>query len=220
MNWRRGILLAAINLAVALPLIVSLEMRDAAAIREHEQRFPSNTAAETTSATSNQTSDPEDKGVSIKFNPYSMTYELSPQEKLVIFANVPVIALTDWRAPCPARWTLAGILKAGDWTPTSSFLVRRRRVDVGLLLLITLQWFLLGAFPIQGPRKCREPGMFILICSAIAAVLLFIPPIQWLAGFPALFVLLAWLWWLALLLWRLASSGWKWAARHPARAAT
>jgi uncharacterized protein (TIGR03435 family) len=33
MNWRRGILLAAINLAIATPLVVSLEMRDAAAMQ-------------------------------------------------------------------------------------------------------------------------------------------------------------------------------------------
>jgi hypothetical protein len=216
MNWRRGILLAAINLAVAVPLIVSLEMRDAAAIRERKQPTPSSTATETTPTGPNQASGPKNEVVS--FNPCWMTYELSPREKLVIFANLPVIALTDWRAPCPARWTLAGVLKAGDWTPGSSFLARRREVDVGLLFLIALQWFLLGAFPGKRPRKWREPGMFITICSAIAAVLLFIPAIGWLGGFPALFMLFAWLFWFGLLVWKLARSTWKWTARHLARA--
>ncbi|MGA1983436.1 MAG: hypothetical protein ABSG84_13345 [Acidobacteriaceae bacterium] len=212
MNWRRGILLAAINLAVAVPLIVSLEMRDATAMRERKQPTPSSTATETAPAGPNQALGPKNEVVS--FNPCWMTYELSPREKLVVFANLPVIALTDWRAPCPARWTLAGVLKAGDWTSGPSFLAKRREVDVGLLFLIALQWFLLGAFPIKGPRKWREPGMFITICSAIAAVLLFIPQIQGLAGLPALFILLAWFWWLGLLVWKLARSTWKRAARN------
>jgi hypothetical protein len=99
-------------------------------------------------------------------------------------------------------------------------MAKQKEVDVGLLLLITLQWFLLGAFPLTRSRRWREPGMFITICSAIAAILLFIRPIQWLAGFPALFILLAWFWWLALVLWKLTRSGWKWTVGHLVRAAS
>jgi Na+/proline symporter len=67
MNWRRGILLAAINLAVAVPLVVSLEMQSAANIRDLEQRFGSKTVTEAATVVPNQ--DPEDKGVSVQLNP-------------------------------------------------------------------------------------------------------------------------------------------------------
>ena len=92
-----------------------------------------------------------------------MIVELSTQERVLVGANFPAVALTEWRSLCPARWTLAGMLHAGGWVPTPSSVVAQRKVDAGLLLLIAVQWRLLGAFPIKGPWKWREPGMFITL---------------------------------------------------------
>jgi hypothetical protein len=40
MNWRRGVLLAGINLLVAVPLILSTEARDAAYLRREMSQLP------------------------------------------------------------------------------------------------------------------------------------------------------------------------------------
>jgi hypothetical protein len=154
-------LLAGINLAVAMPLVLWTESMDAAFMRDREHYAPKAAAVGSPTAKSDEGSNAQTEGVS--FDPCHMIVELSTQERVLISANFPAVALTEWRSLCPARWTLAGMLHAGGWVPTPSSVVAQRQVDAGLLLLIALQWFLLGAFPIKGPWKWREPGMFITL---------------------------------------------------------
>jgi hypothetical protein len=210
MNWRRGLLLAGINLAVAMPLVLWAESMDAAFMRDREHYAPKAAAVGSPTAESDEGSNAQTESVS--FDPCHMIVELSTQERVLIGANFPAVALTEWRSLCPARWTLAGMLHAGGWVPTPSSVVAQRKVDAGLLLLIALQWFLLGAFPIKGPWKWREPGMFITLCSVFAAVLVFIPPAESFARLPAIFAFLVWFCWFALVIWRAIRSAWKWTA--------
>ena len=212
MNWRRGLLLAGINLAVAMPLILWAESMDAAFMRDREHYAPKAAAVDGPTAVSEEGSNAQAEGVSI--DPCQRIGDFSTQERVLIGANLPALALTEWRSLCPAHWTLAGMLHAGGWVPTPSSLVAQRKVDAGLLLLIALQWFFLGAFPIKGPRKWREPGMFITLCSVLAVVLVFIPPVESFARLPALLATVTWLCWFALVIWRAIRSAWKWTARR------
>jgi hypothetical protein len=219
MNWRRGLLLAGINLAVAVPLILLLESTDAAWFREREHYVQKIAPVETPPAVSGGTSSAKDDGVS--FSPCSMTDIFSLREQIVINANLPAVFLTGWRNPCPANWTLSGMLHPNDWRSfMPSSLAVQRKVDAALLLLIALQWFLLGAFPIMGPRKWREPGMFITLCSALSVLLFFITPVQWFARLPALLASVTWFCWFALVIWRAIHSAWQWTARRLATNAT
>ncbi len=211
MNWRRGLLLAVINLAVAIPVVLwadSLVAAHAAEMREREQH-----ARTVTQPSSGQS-------VALSFDPCTTIDEYSAKENVLISANPIAITLTDWRAPCPGRWTLAGMLHADGWAYSPSAQRTQRKVDAGLLLLIALQWFLLGAFPIKGPRRWREPGMFITICSTLGIALAFIPLVENVAKLPALIALLAWLWWIAFALWRAIRSTYRWAARRFAHGVT
>ena len=212
MNWRRGLLLAGINLIAAVPLIVSVELRDAAYVRDYY--VPRNSAAEIPAAVPSPTPEPKDEGVSINF--CNVTDEFSLQEQIVIGGNEPAFALTGWRRFCPARWQLSGILHTdGLAPPTPSSMAVQRKVDIGLFLSIALQWILVGGFPLRRPQKpWREPGMFITICAVLSGALVFIPAVAELARLPALFAAFAWFWWFGLLMWKCIRSGWRWTARR------
>ena len=215
MNWRRGLLLAGINLAVAIPLMFLLHAQDVAWFRDRAQHVPQPPVVETPPAASSQTSDARED--TIAFNPCSMTGIFTLEEGIVVDANMPVFVLTAWRSPCPASWTLSGRLHAHDpGTFEPSSLAAQRKVDAGMLLLMILQWLVLGAFPMKGPRSWREPGMFITLCSVLAAILFFIH-LEDLARLSGVFVALTWLWWLCLAVWRLIRPSWRRFARRNAQ---
>jgi hypothetical protein len=221
MNWRRGILLAAINLAIAAPLIMSAEHRDAAYVRDY---YVPPKAAEASALVPNPVADPKNEGVS--FSMCNMTDEFDWPERVVISANAPAFAITGWRRFCPAPWQIAGMLQLSSLErPAPSSMAAQREVDLSLSLLIPLQWFLVGAFPLTRPRKpWIEPGISITICTALSAALFLITRPHYsfgllpdLGGLPAAFAGLVWFWWFGLLLWKLARFTWKWTARHLVR---
>jgi hypothetical protein len=107
-------------------------------------------------------------------------------------------------------------------------MVAQRKVDLGLFFLIPLQWFLVGAFPLIQPRKpWAEPGMLITVCTVLSAALFFITRplsgtlllLRSLGEIPAACAGLVWFWWIALLIWKFARSGWRWTARRLVSAA-
>jgi hypothetical protein len=214
MNWRRGLLLAGINLAVAVPLILWTQSRDAAYVRDF---YVPRQAAETTPAAPNQVSSWQTEGVS--FSPCAALSHYPTQQEIVNFTNMPAaVLLVGWRSPCPRRWQLSGILHVDSLaSPTPSSIAAERRVDQGLLLLIALQWLLVGAFPLSSPgRPWREPGALITGCAALSVALVFLPPLEEVARIPAFFAVVAWFCWFALLVWRIIRSAWRWTDRRQA----
>jgi len=210
MNWRRGILLAAINLAVALPPTIWLESKEAAFVREHKHY-----AAESSTAASSET--PGALAEAFVIDPCSLVDAYPAKLTVVGLANIPAGALTGWRNFCPARWSVSGMLHAGGWPPTASSVTANRKADVAFLVMIALQWVLVGALPLGHPKRSwSEPGMFITICAALSVAVVFIPPLEDIAKIFALFATCAWIWWFGLLVWKFARSAWKWTARRVA----
>jgi hypothetical protein len=217
MNWRRGILLAAINLAVAIPLVLLAEAGDKAYLRV------SSVGAEAKMilvGAPTQATELNDQVVPSWI--CSGLTDYPHEEDILRLTNMPAFVLAGWRMVCPPSWSLSGIMKVKKWgEPTPAWAAAERKTDIGFLLFIALQWILVGGLPFRNaPRWWLEPGMFITLCAVISLALFLVPPDQLLSRFCAIFAFFAWLWWFALLVWKLAHSGWKWTTRRMARAAT
>lgn len=131
---------------------------------------------------------------------------VNPEQRIVQFANLPAWVVTGWGEGCPARWTLAGLLHRNR----NSIAASRSEFALAsiLCLLISLQWLLIGGFPLVRARRwLAEPGTLITICSVAAGALVLLSWMdgyrndEWIAEFPMLIVPFAWLWWFALLSW-------------------
>jgi len=203
MNWRRGLLLAGVHLAVAGSLIAWLEIKDAKS-RETAKTY----SAEPQQQTAKQ------EGETVTFDLCTMTVDSSFQERFIFFVDFPAVYLTGWHTPCPPRWTQAGMMHIKFYWQSATL---ERQVDFGLLLLISIQWFLIGGFPLILPkRRWLEPGAFITLCIVISLVLILIPWIDYLSGIPILLVFFAWLWWFGLLIWKSLWGIWRLARRRTA----
>jgi len=227
MNWHRGFLLAGSQLAAALPQILFLEARDAEYIREIQNH---STFVKTNPTLRNALFDRSQapwlikvqEGETVTFDPCHMWVHYGVQEEVVRMANMPAAALTGWRLVCPADWTLSALLKrSGIWRMTThAEFAAQRRIDVVLCLLIVLQWFLVGGFPLRRPRRWwGEPGAFITACFVIASLISVVKPIGDLARFPALGAAFGWFWWFGLLVWIIVRFEWRSAIRLRSRQA-
>ncbi len=216
MNWLRGLLLSGVNLAAAVPLIVMLEVRVEAFHNEHAEGADHAPPTWIASDPVLKTAPSADEGETVTFDPCSMWAHYPTEELIARFANLPAITLAGWRQACPPRWTLAGMLKVGyPWTRAPYSLMTCREVDGGFALLVAVQWFLVGAFPLVRPKLWWfEPGAFITVCTVIAFGIVFVRPIAELARLPALLAAFVWFWWFGLLIWKTARSVWKLAARR------
>jgi len=232
MNWRRGLLLAGIHLAVAGAMVLMIEARDEKAMREVDEGImeraveaaikppeapkPANPAP--APAAPETSADPEnleaEQTVSFTPNPCGMWVHSLPQEVVIQLADMPADLLAGWDDICPPAWSLAGRFR-GKWTwpPTASSMAAQRPISVGLCLLLTLQWFLMGAFPlVRTPRWrnwWREPGSLITVCAVSACLFALIHPIDVVARLFALPAMLAWFWWFGLLVWKLIRAAWR-----------
>ena len=203
MNWRRGFLLAAVNLAVAVPQVVWLDWTEHLAVQEHEQRFAAQRTPEPAPISATQ----------VSFDICNLTDRLAPQAEVVVFANLPANVPSGWQTLCPAHWTFAGMLHTGGGVLTRASIAAQPKVDAGFILLIAVQWILVGGFPLTRSRQqWSEPGVFITICAVLSAVLVFIHPIAALARLPTLSAVCAWCVWLSLLTWKIIRSAWRWTA--------
>jgi len=218
MNWRRGILLAGIHLAVAVPLIVMLEVRDEGYMREARADYAP--PKQSNEPPQNGTSS-EGEGQTVTINPCNLWDHNPPEPEIAQFVNLPAMAISGWQQVCPPRWTLAGKLNVGySWWPSPSTISSRREVCWGFGLLIAVQWILVGAFPLVRPKRWwREPGAFITCCAVIGFGLVLIRPIADFARIPAVLAAFAWLWWFGLLVWKCAGSVWRFISRGRAMAA-
>ena len=88
----------------------------------------------------------------------------------------------------------------------------RDLIDRGLILLIFLQWFLVGGFPLtQFVPWWREPGIVVTVGTVLSGLSVMIPSSGYdsFATGPVLLAWFAWLWWLGLLVWKTALMGWR-----------
>ena len=221
MNWRRGILLAAINLASAAPMMVQLEMRDAQSLGTHlaerTSAFWVNESGELTAADKGEKVAKADKEEKVAFDPCLMWGHDPVQVNVVGFGNLPAFTVVGWREDCPAKWTVSGMLR-GTGFLTKERLAAQRRVDLWLCGLIAVQWVAVGGFPLTQRRRIwQEPGSLITACTATGCVLALVPVINGLAKLPALVAGFAWSWWVGLVLWTVAWSGGRWLVRHRRR---
>lgn len=214
MNWRRGLLLAGINLAAAVPTICLLTARDAQLLHEREQKELT-PRAQVSLAFLNRRNvarlvrTQEEQAVG--FNPCVLWHHDPAQMYVVQFGNLPAFVLTQWRVPCPAGWSVAAALgvQVAKLNSEADFKAMRR-VALALCLLIAIQWFLMGGFPLVRPKRWwTEPGAFITACTVIASIVALIPVVDGLAKLPALVAFLAWLWWLGLLIWKPVHLAWQ-----------
>jgi hypothetical protein len=197
MRIGRGLIFAAIHLAIAIPIIISLEISDFATRSEHHPYKPKLVFSSQETGT-------------VMLDPCGFANEFNRKQGVVVFANLPAFIPTEWSIRCPSRWTVAGILgvKRG-WAATPDDLSAQRKVDALFILLIALQWFLIGSFPLKpSARFIAQPEWFITITSAIAAEIVWITPIQEFCRLPALLAFCGWVWFVGLLLWRIFKSLW------------
>jgi len=206
MQWRRGLVLAVIHLAIVLPQIVwqgrgywrtpggeasteAARLRPAAWQKEQLVGF-----------------DPCHGGFVDRY--------VSPFEAAISFIDFPAWRLSGIWDPCPARWSLAGIL------PSNSAADQLRKyllISGAFCLLLVAQWLFMGGVPLAHPKRWwLEPGAFITLCAVAAAV--FALPyraemnirdsevvfrvLTLLSTLPIVLAMFAWLWWLALLIWK------------------
>ncbi len=209
-------MLAGINLAVAVPMILMMEARDGkyALTQEEIMARPPNEDApkppEDLTSEHHQAS-PEQAEETVSFDPCAMWVEYPVQVVVVQGADMPSLLLAGWEDDCPPHWSLAGRLRGNrTWSPTPLWMETQRMIDAGLCLFITMQWFLMGAFPLVRNRKWwADPGAFITACAVLAGGLALIPAVDVVARLPALIAILAWFWWFGLLVWKALQFGWR-----------
>jgi hypothetical protein len=202
MQWRRGFAFTAVHLVVAFSIVAAIEADDFAMWRDHYSRFlpPAQKPSIAPNSSGNSVSDNI-----LDINICGMIDETSPRERIIGFADLPAAFLTGWRMPCPPHWTVSGMLIGTTWEhPTPTRLAKQRTVDAILLALVAIQWLLIGGFPLRPNEKLiRDPATLITACSAIAAIVSFIPQIDLLASLFCLIAGITWLYWLAILAWKL-----------------
>lgn len=215
MNWRRGLLLAGINLSVAVPMICILASEDAQARRDRqgksaiEETTWIDSAGDFSAAPTKIVQVPDEQTVS--FNPCRMWTHYPPQTYVVQLGNLPAFVMTQWREACPPKWSIARMLGVNDSGLLSDANFKAmRRVDVSLCILIAVQWLLIGSFPLTQSRQWRsEPGAFITACTAIGSSIALMPGVDVFGRLPALIAFLGWVWWFGLLLWIPVHRAWQ-----------
>jgi len=211
MYWRRGLVLAGIHLAVAVPLILWLGAMDTQALRDREQSVAAADSKTAPRKHAPVVAVPAQKGESEAQDRCAMNVDYPPQETIARYSEMPAFILTGWRMDCPTPWSLSGRLQLFGWQPRSeSSIAQQHQVDLYFCLLIAIQWILVGGFPLARPGESfAEPGVLITACMVIAFAMVFIPPLKGLAQLPALIASFFWLWWVSLLIWAGLRAGWR-----------
>jgi hypothetical protein len=190
MNWRRGLLLAGIHFVAAGSLIAWKEALEWPYLR-HSKSLQQNLAFRLVAWQEDQT---------ITFDPCGFWRSIPLQVTVAQIGELPAAILTGWGADCPDPRTLYGILHQG---PAKNTPRERMIVLAAFVILIPLQWLAIGGFPLNRPRRWWiEPGAFITAYMVGASLFVFIPPLSRLVQILAIFPSLAWLCWLALLVFK------------------
>jgi hypothetical protein len=190
-------------------MVVSLKMDEAPMLRRQQAQSerPAPSPAEVVPASKASDDD-------VTLDMCSLTDQYSPREKIAGIADPVAISIAGWRALCPPRWSVAGILISTMWvSPTAAQFAKERIVDVIFLLLIAVQWLLVGGFPLRPHRGLwGDPATHITACTVAAGALSLVPNIESFCTLPMLYAFTAWFWWLSLLIRSGARSGLNWIA--------
>jgi hypothetical protein len=215
MNWRRGLLLAGVNVAIALPMIALLTAMDAQLLSDRKPKLDIGETSAIASlpefSASQSKEAPTEEEQTVLLNPCDFRGRPAVQESVVQAGNLPATLATQWRAVCPPHWSIARMLGVNDaWLISDANFTAMRRVDAALCLLVAIQWFLIGSFPLTRPKRWwAEPGVFLTACTAAGSAIALIPAIDVLGRLPVMFAFFAWLWWFALLLWKPIHLAWQ-----------
>jgi len=218
MKWRRGLIFAAIHLAIAVPLIVS-ELTPGY-LTEKTQSLNHNPSRELRLAAY------QEGEQTVDFVPFCEEWRsISWQEKILDSSEFPAMILSGWNSDCPAGRTAAGLIGI-------DIRHHSRAQEIGssavFCLLIGIQWFVFGGLPLIQPRRWwLEPGACNTASTLLVVALVAIgklveamgyPELLVVIGLPAFIILLlilfTWAVWLALLLWKSVDSGWKFAVSN------
>jgi hypothetical protein len=215
MNWRRGLVFAGIHLVIAGTLTWwNIEVRAAV-----QRTWGS--AAESNGIVLAAQEEP-----TVNFNSCEVWVHYSPEDHLIIGLDLPAVVVTGQLEPCPQHWTLGALIQPpGKPYTRQSY----ERLAMAFAVLVAVQWFLVGAFPLTRTRRWwNEPGALITACGcvgggplvlSILALLIELKSqgVLWhtpdvlavLAELAGGIALLAWFWWFGLLVWRVGGAGWR-----------
>jgi len=222
MNWRRGFLFAGIHLAIAVAMFVWNEAGYWHMFRSATQ--PSRSILQLAALQEDMT---------VEFSPCApggfIDRETSPMELILGSQSVPLVFAGIGHAPCEAASPFDRFVESRLGIRT-----KRSEAAIGVVtcLAIAIQWLLVGGLPLIQPRRWwLEPGAFITACVVgMTNVLLLAGALQLthypgteipfhvvsvLCRFPAFAVLLMWLVWFGLLVWKLLRGGWFLVRRSP-----
>jgi hypothetical protein len=212
MNWRRGILLAAIHLVVAGSLL-TWEESESWRYLKSKQPEPSPARLELAAF--------QEEGETITFNPCAdegfIDGEMPPQERVSGMANLPIALLTGWHEPCKSPRLLDSMVESLLSSIDRTRFHRTRSSEILILIvlcaLVAAEWLFVGGFPLMQSRFWWvEPGALITACTLAGAALATIPHVAYLSVVPATMAGCAWLWWFGLLVWKALQFGWRVAA--------
>lgn len=188
---------AAVHLAVGLAIVAHIEANEAAGLRlMHAAKTE---LAESPKAPAISLS--EAAGGTATFDLCGMLDLFSPSENILIFANPAPFLMTAWRNPCAPGWSVSGKLVGNGWPkPSFTQFARERSVDIVFLLVVAVQWMLIGGFPLRSHRGLwGDPATQITACTVAAGALSFVPNVESFCTLPMFYALAAWFWWLSLI---------------------
>jgi hypothetical protein len=190
MNWRRGVVFAAIHFVLAVCLLVWEESGFWRYIRTEQNRpLPSLQGAGR--STGEEPFNPCDEGG-------GWDGPLPPQVQIGWYANLPVVVITDGHIPC--TYGLGRLDRAIEKRYGRTHKSEAMIVSI-LSAMIAAQWFLIGGFPLVLWRRWwLEPGAMITITIPIIAVIVFMPGAGRLYPISTFATLLVWCYWLISLL--------------------
>lgn len=205
MKWRRGLLLAAIHLSIAVPVIVQQSVQD----------WPRAARSSGPDAGARIERVGWQESQTVGFDPCNgglIDGEIPPMELAVAAGNLPVMETAGWPGLCPNRSRVVGF--AARWFGSGSG--RSRAAAPAILgVAIVVEWLVVGGVPLIVPRRWwREPGAFVTACTVVAVPVAAIPLTDGFTGIPAFGAMVGWVWWFGLLVWRVV--GWvrRWASRR------
>lgn len=202
MNWRRGVLLATIQLVLAALVIARTESQYWPAIRSERTRVPvvvppSATAEEAMGANFF----PCDEGGIID-------RAAPPGELVVGAANAPAVLLVGWHEPCAQPTALDQLVEKRYG--------RTRRAEILIVIIqcfaFVMLWLVVGALPLVQPQRWwLEPGAFVTTITIPAGLASLLIPDGWALQVPVVdaaamalgwVLILTWTGWLGLLIWK------------------